>query len=78
MERLSHQAGRYEYDVRTGQADATLRAQVAQAEATLAQFARLARANGVEAEAVLAALGGRPAKDVEGPQVREWAPAAKA
>ena len=71
-ERLFGSPGRYEWEIRTSIAHATLRAQGEQAEATLAEFARLAQANGVDPEAVLAALGGRPAQDEEGPHVHEW------
>ena len=71
-ERLFGSPGRYEWEVRSGRAQAAVRAQVTLAEATLAEFARLAQANGVDPEAVLVALGGRPAQDEEGPHVHEW------
>ena len=41
-ERLFGSPGRYEWEVRSGRAQAAVRAQVTQAEATLAEFARLA------------------------------------
>ena len=71
-ERLFGSPGRYEWETRTSLAHATLRAQAMQAEETLTEFARLAQRNGVDPEAVIEALGGRPAPDVEGPQVHEW------
>ena len=65
-ERLFGSTGRYEWELRTSIAHASLRAQVVQAEATLAEFAQRAVVNGVDAEAVLMTLGGRPAPDQEG------------
>ena len=76
-EKLFGSAGRYEWELRSSVAHAPLRAQVMQAEATLAEFAQRAVVNGVDAEAVLTTLGGRPAPDQEGPMVREWAPQAQ-
>lgn len=54
--------------------DALARSQ--QGLATLAQFEALAQANDVDAEAVYAALGGKPSLLAEGPEVQAWRPRA--
>ena len=71
-ERLFGGVGRYEWELRDSRAHEAQRAAVVSAHATLAEFARLAKANKVDAEAALQALGGRPAPDEEGPHVQEW------
>jgi hypothetical protein len=74
MEAVAHQPGRYEYDLRYGTAEAPRRAGVAKALTTLTTFEALAQANGVDPEAVYAALGGKPALLPEGQHVHEWRP----
>jgi hypothetical protein len=74
MEAVAHQPGRYEYDLRHGVTEAPRRARVAEALTTLATFEALALTNGVDPEAVYAALGGKPALLPEGAHVHAWRP----
>ena len=74
MEVRAGAPGRYEYDLRYGSDGASLWQQIAKAEATLALFETVAATNGVDPEAVYAALGGKPTLLAEGPQVHKWHP----
>ncbi len=74
MEAVAHQPGRYEWDLRYGEAGAGLRASSDLAEHTLAQFEAAAGAKGIDPPTIYASLGGTPARLAEGPQVHAWQP----
>ena len=74
MAAVAHQPGRYEWDLRYGEAGQALRTRRDQAEHTLAQFEAAAAVQQVEPTTIYAAFGGHPGHLAEGPQVAAWHP----
>lgn len=72
MERVAHQPGRYEYDLRHTDVGAQQRQQLAAAQATLAQLETMAWDHGITPEQLYAPLGGQPALLPAAAAVQAW------
>jgi hypothetical protein len=72
MERVANQPGRYEFDLRYTDVGAAHRAQLAQAEAVLAQLETAAAEHEMTREALYAPVGGKPAVLGEAAAVAGW------
>jgi hypothetical protein len=72
MEAKAGQPGRFEYDLRYGPEGAAARATLRQAQDLMCLVERHGHAQGIDPQAVYAAMNGPPAIEPEGAAVGEW------